>query len=290
MVTKMDEQAKFEILKELLLPDDNGVIEDISKRIQLLEVIVNDQKLLAKKVNPLVDDKLKAFAKNIPNTLGPTITATLKKEIKLHKDEVVDALYPVLGKMVKKYVAQEIKMLSEKIDNQLSFIKTWKRKFRSIFGGPSEEQQILREISTAKIEQVLLIERDTGILKAGYSVTNTIDEEMISGMLTAIKGFVEDAFHQKNQNLELIQYELYNIHLQSFVTHFVAVVISGDYHLKSKNKLQDIIFNFYYNFMAMNLDLVFNSNDLEKEGNEVRTIEKELLEKELAASFNNAKI
>ncbi len=288
MVTKMDEQAKLETLKELLFPDDRGAVEDISKRIQLLELIINDQKKLAARVDPVVDDKLNAFTKSMPDTLGPTITATLKKEIKNHKDEVVDALYPVLGKMVKKYVAQEIKILSEKIDNQLSFIKTWKRKMRSWFGGPTEEQLLMRELASATIEQVLLIERDTGILKASYSVTNSIDEEMISGMLTAIKSFVEDAFNKKNQNLELIQYELYNIHLQSFVTHYVAVVISGNYHLKSKNKLQDIIFNFYYNFMAMNLDLVFNS----KEGKEkkVRTIEKELLEQELAASFRDAKI
>lgn len=288
MVTKMDEQAKLETLKELLFPDDRGAVEDISKRIQLLELIINDQKKLAAKVDPLVDDKLNAFTKSIPDTLGPTITATLKKEIKNHKDEVVDALYPVLGKMVKKYVAQEIKILSDKIDNQLSFIKTWKRKFRSWFGGPTEEQLLMRELASATIEQVLLIERDTGILKASYSVTNSIDEEMISGMLTAIKGFVEDAFNKKNQNLELIQYELYNIHLQSFVTHYVAVVISGNYHLKSKNKLQDIIFNFYYNFMAMNLDLVFNTKEGKEKG--VRTIDKELLEQELAASFRNAKI
>lgn len=290
MVTNMDEQAKLEILKDILFPDDRGAVQDIAKRIELVELIVNDQKELAARVDPLVDEKIHAFTKSIPDTLGPTITATLKKEIKNHKDEVVDALYPVLGKMVKKYVAQEIKILSEKIDNQLGFIKRIKRKIRSWFGGPSEEQLLMRELSSATIEQVLLIERDTGILKASYSATNSIDEEMISGMLTAIKSFVEDAFQKKNQNLELIQYELYNIHLQSFVTHYVAVVISGDYHLTSKNKLQDIIFNFYYNFMAMNLDLVFKSKEQKKEGKAVRTIDKDLLEKELEASFGNAKI
>lgn len=290
MVTKMDEQAKLEILKDILFPDDRGAVQDIAKRIELVELIINDQKQLAARVDPLVDEKINAFTKSMPDTLGPTITATLKKEIKNHKDEVVDALYPVLGKMVKKYVAQEIKILSEKIDNQLGFIKRFKRKMRSWFGGPTEEQLLMRELSSATIEQVLLIERDTGILKASYSVTNSIDEEMISGMLTAIKGFVEDAFHKKNQNLELIQYELYNIHLQSFVTHYVAVVVSGDYHLTAKNKLQDIIFNFYYNFMAMNLDLVFHSKDQKKEGQDVRTIDKDLLEKELEASFGNAKI
>ena len=290
MVIKMDEQAKLDTLKDILFPTHHQTIEEISKKIQFLEMIVEDQKEQVDNVGSLIDNKIKDFSKSIPYTLGPTITATLKREIQNHKDEVVDALYPVLGKMVKKYVAQEMKLLSDKVDSQLGFIKRWKRKIRSLFGGPSEGQQLFGDISSTKIEQVLLIERDTGILKASYSVADTIDEEMISGMLTAIKGFVEDAFHQKNQNLELIQYELYNSHLQSFVTHYVAVVLSGDYHLKSKNKLQDLIFNFYYNFMSMNLDLVFNGNGPKKTSEEVRTIEKEFLVKELAASFSNAKI
>ena len=71
MVTKMDEQAKLDILKDILFPDERGAVEDIAKRIQLLEIILNDRKKLASKVNPLVDDKIKAFKKSIPDTLGP---------------------------------------------------------------------------------------------------------------------------------------------------------------------------------------------------------------------------
>ncbi len=283
----MREEDKLDIIRDILLTDDKSLQEDMAKRIELLEHLLNDEKELANKVDPLIKYQLREFTKRIPRTLGPTITATLKQEIKNHKDEVVDALYPVLGKMVKKYVAQEMKLLSEKIDNQLSFIKRWKRRLRSWFTGVKEEELILRNLSAAKIEQVLLIERDTGILKASYSKTSSIDKEMISGMLTAIKSFVEDAYYKKNQNLELIEYESYNIHLQSFVTHYVAVVISGNYIMQSKNKLQDLIFNFYYNFMAMNLDLVFNSESSEKK---VKMIDRELLEKELEQNFGNAQL
>jgi hypothetical protein len=283
----MREEDKLDIIRDILLTDDKSLQEDMAKRIEFLEHVLNDRKELANKVDPLIKYQLGEFTKSIPRTLGPTITATLKQEIKNHKDEVVDALYPVLGKMVKKYVAQEMRLLSEKIDNQLSFIKRWKRRFRSWFTGVREEELILKKLSTATIEQVLLIERDTGILKASYSKTSSIDKEMISGMLTAIKSFVEDAYYKKNQNLELIEYESYNIHLQSFVTHYVAVVISGNYILQSKNKLQDLIFNFYYNFMAMNLDLVFNSENSEKM---VKTIDQELLEKELEQNFGNAQL
>lgn len=283
----MSEKDRLEILKDILFTDDREDIDRIAERIELLEQAYNDRDKFSSRVDPIVEGQLNEFVKNIPNKLGPTITATLKKEIQNHKDEVVDALYPVLGKMVKKYVAQEIKLLSEKIDNQLSFISTWKRKFRSLFGGSKEKELLLNDLSSEKIEQVLLIERDSGLLKASFSKTKTIDEEMISGMLTAIKIFVEDAFNQKNQELELIEYQLYNIHIQSFVNYYVAVVISGNYGLKTKNKVQDIIFNFYRNFMEMNLDLIYTSRHLEKP---VDIMSTELIEKKLAEYFGNAKI
>lgn len=282
----LNEKEKLEVLKDILFTDDRDYVEKISERIVQLEQILHDRQKLSDRVDPIVQGQLDEFTKNIPNTLGPVITATLKEEIKHHKDEVVDALYPVMGKMIKKYVAYEIKMLSEKIDDQFSFIKTAKRKFRSIFGNVKEEDLLLSELSMAKIEQVFLIERESGILKAAYSEKDTIDEEMISGMLTAIKSFVEDAFHQRDQSLELIEYELYQIHIQSFVTHNIAVVISGNYLTRSKNKVQDLIFNFYNKYMAMNLDLVMDMGP----GRDGEPVTREDIEKELAKYFGNAKI
>ena len=283
----MNEKDKIEILKDILFTDDREFEERISKRVTLLERTFNERKKLSKKVDPIIENQLEEFTNSIPQTLGPTITATLKEEIKNHKDEVVDALYPVLGKMVKKYVAQEMKLLSEKIDNRLGFLKSWKIKIRSFFTGEKENQLLMNELSSAKIEQVLLIEKDSGILKASYTKSKTIDEEMISGMFTAIKSFVEDAFDQRGQELELIEYENYQIHLQSFATHYIAVVISGNYSLSSKNKLQDLIFDFYNRFMGMNLDLVFETKNAEKQ---IVPVDRRRLERELVQSFGNAKI
>lgn len=283
----MNELDKLETLKEILFTDDREYAQKIAKRIAILEQTINDSEKLSEKTNPIIRKQLDEFVEQIPSTLGPTITATLKEQIKTQKDDVVDAIYPILGKLVKKYVAQEIKVLSEKIDNQLDFVKRFKRKIKAFFGGAKEKDQLLSELSSGNIEQVLLIEKDSGILKASYAKTDAIDEDLVSGMLTAIKSFVEDAFNQKNQSLEHIEYELYHIHIQSFVNYYVAVVISGNYGIKSKNKIQDLIFNFYDNFMAMNLDLIYTSRHLEKQPKIIGT---EALNKKLAESFGNAKI
>ena len=281
----MVERDKIELLKDILFTDDREFAEKIARRIETIEHTVNEQEKLTEKVKPIILKQLDEFVTEIPTTLGPTITATLKEEIQKNRDGIVDALYPILGKMIKKYISQEIKLLSEKINKQLS-AKRWTIKFKSWFTGVKEEDIILSETSSASIEQVLLIERGSGILAASYSKTETIDKDMISGMLTAIKGFVEDAFGQKNQNLELIEYELYNIHLQSFVSYYVAVVISGDYNTKAKDKVQDLIFDFYDDFMGKNLDKIFKSSDEKSK----KMIDRESLEKELVLKFSNASI
>ncbi len=287
MYPKMNEKDKIDILKDILFADEHEFEEKISQRVELLERTIQEREKLSEKVDPIIAHQIEEFKKSIPETLGPTITKTLKEEIKNHKDEVVDALYPVLGKMVKKYVAQEMKMLSAKMNNQLGFLSLWKRKLRSVFTGKNEQDLIFDDLSLAKIEQVLLIEKDSGILKASFAKSNAMDEEMVSGMLTAIKSFVEDAFSQKDQNLELIEYELYQIHLQSFATHYIAVVISGNFNINAKNKLQDIIFDFYHSFMAMNLDLVFNTSNSKKS---IIPVSKSRIEKELRKYFGHARI
>ncbi len=287
MYPKMDEKDKLEILKDILLADEHEFEAKISRRIEQLEQTVNEREKLSAKVDPIIAFQLQEFKESIPENLGPTITETLRKEIKINKDVVVDALYPILGKMIKKYVAQEMKLLSDKMNNQLSFLSIGKRKFRSFFTGKKEEELMMDDLATARIQQVLLIEKDSGILKASFSQSDAMDEEMVSGMLTAIKSFVEDAFNQRDQNLELIEYELYRIHLQSFATHYVAVVISGNFVLSAKNKLQDIIFDFYNSFMAMNLDLVFETNNAQKS---IAPVPKSRVERELAKYFGNAKL
>ena len=287
MSPKMKEQDKIEILRDILFADEHEFEEKISQRVEFLEKTIEEREKLSEKVNPIITAQIDDFKESIPETLGPTITETLRKEIKNHKDEVVDALYPVLGKMIKKYVAQEMKILSEKMNSQLSFLSFWKRKMRSVVTGKNEEELMLNDLSGSKVEQVLLIEKDSGILKASYRKSNAMDEEMVSGMLTAIKSFVEDAFNQRNQELESIEYELYQIHLQSFATHYMAVVISGNFVLSAKNKLQDIIFDFYNRFMAMNLDLVFYTKNAKKS---IVPVPKSRIERELAKYFGNAKI
>ncbi|MCV6631512.1 MAG: cell envelope biogenesis protein OmpA [Flavobacteriaceae bacterium] len=261
-------EEKLAIIKDLLLAEDREYAMVISERIEELEKIIHERPYLAHKVDPIIQERLESFVHEIPATLGPVITETLKQEIENSRDQVVEALYPIMGKMIKKYIGQEIKMLSEKLSSQLNntfSVKWWQQKFKASFMGVRQEELILAEAYKPKVEQVFIIEKDSGILLASYTKQETLDKDMISGMLTAIKGFVEDAFQAKGQNLELIEYELYNIHVQSFIKYYVAVVVSGNYNLHFKDKLQDVIFDFSKEFLALpSTAASLNVNELEE--------------------------
>ena len=243
----MNTEDKLDILREILLTDDRELAQRITQKLDKLE---KSQGNLSARVQPIIDENLQEFIKEMPLTLGPTITKTLQTEIRKSQDAVAEALYPVMGKMIKKYVQNEIKVLQEKINEQISHtfsFKRWAAGFKSKKSREQEAAHILADQYKAHIEQVMVIEKSSGILKGNLAITQKIDQDMMAGMLTAIKSFAEDAFITDQQNLEAIAYDLYTIHVQNFSEYYIAVVISGIYNATVKSKLEDILLDFAQN-------------------------------------------
>lgn len=240
-------EKKIDLLKDLLLDEDRVEIDALKLKIKELENLLEEKEKLAKKVNPIITDRLVKFTDEIPDKLGSTITKSLKNEIENSKDQVVDALYPIMGKMIKKFIQKEFEILSEKINAQIKqrfSFKNWFRKAKSKATGVAEENLILQDIATTEIQEIFIIEKKSGLLRANYSKTKTIDKDVLSGMLTAIKSFVEDAFKTGNGDLQTIEYGLYNIHLQNFSSYYIAVVVHGVFNSVFQNKLENKLFDF----------------------------------------------
>ncbi|GHC43158.1 cell envelope biogenesis protein OmpA [Ulvibacter litoralis] len=238
----MVEEDRLQLLRDILLIDDREVAHAINQRIEKISETLEKQEKLSEKVNPIIEDRLKVFVSEIPTSLGPVITQTLKDEIENSKERVVEALYPIMGKMIKRYIQNEIKLLSETMNKKVNdtfSVNSFKRKLRAKFTGVKESDLLLTELDAPTISEVFIIQKGSGILLGNHSNTATVDKDMISGMLTAIKSFVEDAFEGGTQNLEAIEYELYTIHIQNFHTYYIAVVISGSYSRSFENKLEN---------------------------------------------------
>lgn len=269
----MTQEEKLKILRDILLTDEHKYVESIHKKLKSLEDVINEQKKLSLHVDPIIDEKLEEFIEEIPKTLGPTITEALKTEIANSKNEVVEALYPIMGKMIKKYIQNEIRLLSERINQQTRKAFSFKRFFTSKKTGVSQADLIIQESTQARIEQLMVIEKGSGLLISEFSKTAHIEEDVIAAMLTAIKSFVEDAFETDKQELNHIEYDTYHIHIQNFSSYYIAVVISGVFNVIFKNKLEDKLLDFAQHHI--------NKTDL---GN------KKIFDKKLKAYFTNEDI
>ncbi len=238
----LDEEEKLQLLRDILLIDDREVARAVNQRLDTITELLEKRDKLSEKVDPIIDEKLNAFIAEIPVTLGPTITKALKEQIESSKEQVVEALYPIMGKMIKRYIQNEIQLLSEnvnkKVNNAFSF-SSIKRRLQARFSGVKESDLVLSELDEPQINEIFVIQKGSGILLGNHSATATVDKDMVSGMLTAIKSFVEDAFEGGNQNLEAIEYELYKIHIQNFHSYYIAVVASGNYTRTFENKIEN---------------------------------------------------
>ncbi|WP_299128855.1 cell envelope biogenesis protein OmpA [uncultured Winogradskyella sp.] len=262
---------KIEELQRLLLQKERDDINALKKELEALLYIIDNEKQLEKKVAPIISKHLNAYTKEMPSTLGPTITKTLKTEIENSKDSIIDVLYPIIGKLIKRYIQQEFLKLSEKINQQVSrrlSIKGITRKLKAFVIGVKEEDIIITSLSETKIQEIFVIEKFSGILKGSFSKSKTIDKESLSAMLTAIKAFAEDALKNGTDQLEVIEYGSDKIYIQNFGTYYVAVVLYGVLDTNYKEILERQLFSFskkYYRDSSSNseiskgLDKIFNT-------------------------------
>ncbi len=242
----MDEK-KFRALKDILLEDEHKFSEKLAQKVADIDGTLSQPEKLKQKMAPILNDQVKYLEANFPSLFGNAITESIKKQIRESKDEVVDALYPIIGKMIKKYISKELELLSERIDNQLQRTFSWEGwvlRIKAWFGGVSEQEMIMKELVRPKIEEVFIIQQESGLLIGSYSWQQLLDQDMIAGMLTAIKSFVHDAFSGGVEELQTIEYENYKVLIHNLKSFYVALVITGYVDVELKDEIDDMLPDF----------------------------------------------
>lgn len=245
----MKEQDRLKLLKEILLDDEVSLTSDLVDKINHLETLINEEDQLAKHINPILDSKINNFANELPVKFSPIIVKALKQEINNSQDAVIEALFPIIGKLIKRSIKHEIQLLNERINQQINNTFSFKSWFKSKSKRSAVASEALLKSQNPELLQVLVVEKESGILKASFENTSyeSIDKELIAGMLTAIKSFVEDAFKGGDQALETINYEFYTLHIQNFHKYYITAVVNGVYSTQVKDKLEDMILDFAEN-------------------------------------------
>ncbi|MEO1451716.1 MAG: hypothetical protein AAFV07_19460, partial [Bacteroidota bacterium] len=151
-------------------------------------------------------------------------------QIRESQDEIIDALYPIIGKLISKFLRTEIQRISEQIDERLKNPFSWdtiKGRIKAFFAGVSYDEYLLQKSATANVEEVFLIHKETGLNLGHFSLNTVSHPDVVGGMLTGIKSFLENAFEKEQQELETVDYDDYQILLYTFQQFYMAIVIEG---------------------------------------------------------------
>ncbi len=229
-------EAKLEDLRKLTanLPAE---LNSTRKTVQELEAIVNNPHEIAQRMKPVLGPVMfdgthaepDTYAGAVAHVVGPAIRIQTRQNYQ----DIVSALYPVIGGTISKAIAETFEDFRRTIDARLKRdfnLRARVRRFVYRIQGISTTELALRDVLPYKIKNVFLIHRDSGLLLEHLSAAEDVpDLDLISAMLEAIRNFAHDTFKPGGGEgeLEEIQYGAYRILLEPGLHAYLAVVLTG---------------------------------------------------------------
>lgn len=251
--TMNEEELHLQRIKEILLKEDRV---ELSRLRNMLE---NEEEFNSI-ISPYIERHIEELKNNFPDQYKELVSKIFEEKLINSREEIVDMLSPSMGILIKKFISLQFEKLKEGIDNQVKTtfsVKSWGTKIKSSIFGVKESDLILNNLDKYEIQEVYLVQRDSGLLYGSASKSINIDKDVIAGMLTAIKSFAEDAFQQKAQELDMIEYGHYKILMQNFKTYYIALALTGSLSAADKDQLSNNVLSFadkYLNKRITNID------------------------------------
>lgn len=234
-------------IKQILLEEEIQEQQAVKKEVESLKSELQMQHFEENRLNPYFEQKINYLQQNFPELFGSFVSTAVKVQLRESQDEVVEALYPIMGRLVRKFIASELQAIAESIDKRLNEVLSpdaWWQRFLDFFNGKKTDVEVMKHISRPKLEEIFLIDLNSGLLLGHYSYNNLIDPDIIAGMLTGIKSFVEHAFMQGPQELQSLEYDKYKLLVNSLHTVYIAFVVEGNVTPEYKADLFNLTLSF----------------------------------------------
>ena len=216
-------------LRTLLLAPEQSQITELRHRIDhtapdapaVSQVLVEAITLRGKE-----DDRL-------TTALTPHVQTALASSVRRNPHVITDAIAPIMGPAIRQAIVRTLQGMmqsfNQTIDHSLSpkglawRIEAWRT------GRPFAEVVLLHTLRF-RVEQLFLIHHETGLLLHHVASDNAIvhDQQLVSGMLTAIQTFVQDSFHTpKGQALNTLEVGECRVLVEQGPQAILACVVRG---------------------------------------------------------------
>jgi hypothetical protein len=233
-------ENSLDIIRTILLAGEQAKIRDLENELALARAASLREQDSHQQELATLAAQLEAVrhAQTDPDALSariaPVMGSAIKQQIQHSREEIIEALVPVIGSVVRRGVGEFTRELQRNVDARLRTVFNLRGAFRVIRArvrGVEPGSLALRDALPFTLEELFVIQRHSGLLLAHYhtQAENPPDTDLISGMLTAIRDFTQDAFGRGRGEGELdeIQYGDQRIIIRGGVSAYVAVVIQG---------------------------------------------------------------
>ncbi len=199
-------------------------------------------KALAPEVSLAIEEQIRLDRHAIAKALGPEMGPAIKQQIEHEREAMVDALYPVIGNTIAKYMGDVIQSINQKVESALT-LRGIQRKIKARVRGVSEAELIFQESMPFQVTAIFLIHKASGLVISEFQPAQEerLESEMLAGMLTAIRSFVNDCVSSSESASELneIEYDDCKIILEVAGYSYMAVVIKGEPSKAFLQKIKD---------------------------------------------------
>lgn len=204
-----DAADDYERLRELLLGEERRELAAARARIAELERQQGD---LPRRLPEAAFSALQAHRDNprVAAALATPVGQALGEAVQHNRQGVIDALFPVIGPMIRRAIAEALRGLVDNLNGAIesSFtLRGLKWRFEAWRGGVPYAQVVLRHRLAYGIDHVFLIARDSGLVLRHASAAGLppLDADAIAGMLTALGDFVGDSVGREGGALDAAQ-------------------------------------------------------------------------------------
>lgn len=196
-----------------------------------------DEDALRESVAAVLADALREAGRTdreaLIRAIAPNILATVRNEIGMAHPEIIEALSPRMGELIRATVAKAVEDLQRQIDEAMP-IDLWIASFRAALTGTPATGWILKDETGFRVIEAFLIERGSGLILAQdrpdevEGEAAALDDDLLGGMIAALDSFAHDAFGGSGiDELRQLTLSAGTIYLRASPTKILALRCTG---------------------------------------------------------------
>ncbi len=247
--TAREASSELARLKDLLLRPEANRLERLHAQVNALDERVGNKERLENATAEILVDAFRQAEgrqhRELARAVAPVVVAAIQSEIRNSRDMMVEALYPITGRLVAAAVADAFRSLvtniNERVDTMMS-MRLWKLRLKSWLTRRPLSELLLAEASRPHLRRLLFLERGSGTLLGSWADEPGVNDrsDLVSGMIAAITEFSASVFEHESGELRTIDMGASRILLHASSRSIIAGEFTGPLHTQDEQDVHEI--------------------------------------------------